>query len=504
MEATLDQLIEDLPVRKMDITGDIRPTGIQYDSRQVKPGNVFVAVRGFKWDGHDYLQDAVERGASALVVERADAGHGQIPIIEVNNTRSALAHLAAAFYRHPSRDLQLVGITGTNGKTTTTYLVSAILAIAGMETGLIGTIENRIKNQVLSGDRTTPEAPDLQLLLREMVDAGVQGCAMEVSSHGLSLHRVDCTRFTVGVFTNLSQDHLDFHGSMEEYFAAKERLFALLAEGYNRCGAAGAVINCDDVWGQRLLRSCPVQVLSYGFDPNAYLQAREAIATPSGVQFQVYEGGAPRAQLELGVPGKFSVYNALGAAGVGRALGLDWDVITRGLAEAPRVPGRFEPVEAGQDFAVIVDYAHTPDGLENILRSGRELEPQCLTVVFGCGGARDRAKRPLMGQIAASRADRVVVTSDNPRTEDPEAIIAEIMEGVRKVRNNADGVETIVDRRQAINRAVQMASPGDLVLIAGKGHETTQVFGDRVIPFDDRVAVRQALEELALHEDQAW
>jgi UDP-N-acetylmuramoyl-L-alanyl-D-glutamate--2,6-diaminopimelate ligase len=465
-------------------------TGLAYDSRQAAPGDLFFCIRGLKADGRRFLPDAVARGAVAAVVEQEDLSL-PVPALLVPNVRAAMPQIAAPFYGYPSRRLSLVGVTGTNGKTTTTYLVEALARTAGKGTSVIGTIGARIHDEALPGDRTTPEAPELQALLARMAAAdrgsGMVVC-MEVSSHALAQGRSRGCEFEVGVFTNLTQDHLDFHRDMEEYFEAK----ALLFTEYPRASEKRftGVINVDDPYGRRLAERCAGRVLTYGVERAADLQARAVAASPTGLSFELTAPeGSFSVKLRLG--GLFNVYNSLAAMGAGRALGIPWETILPALAAAPVVPGRFESVDAGQDFSVVVDYAHTPDGVENVLRAARALRPRRLIAVFGCGGDRDRTKRPIMGRLAGELADHVIVTSDNPRSEEPAAILKEIVAGIPSSAPAA--VETEPDRRTAIQRAVHMAERGDLIVIAGKGHEDYQIFADRTIHFDDREEARKAL-----------
>jgi UDP-N-acetylmuramoyl-L-alanyl-D-glutamate--2,6-diaminopimelate ligase len=431
---------------------------LAYDARAVTPGALFFAVPGARADGHDFAPQAVERGAAALVVERAlDVA---APQIVVGDSRAAMASAADVFFGEPTRELEVVGVTGTSGKTTTSHLLFAILAAAGRRPGLLGTVEARVGGERRGVERTTPEAIDLQRLFREMLDAGDRSCAMEASSHASVLHRLDHVRFAVLVFTNLSQDHLDFHGDMESYFEAKRRLFLVEPRPI-------AVVNVGDDCGRRL-----------------------AAELPDAVAFSADEATALDG-IELKLQGRFNVENALGALHAARALGIEDAAIRRGLESVKGVPGRFESVDAGQSFHVIVDYAHKPDALEKVLRAARELagEGRVLCVV-GAGGDRDRGKRPLMGRLVSELADVALVTSDNPRTEDPGAIAAEIASGA-----NGD-VEVELDRAAAIRRAVVLAGPGDVVLIAGKGAEQGQEFADRTVPFDDREAAKEALRAL--------
>jgi UDP-N-acetylmuramoyl-L-alanyl-D-glutamate--2,6-diaminopimelate ligase len=431
---------------------------LAYDARSVSSGALFFCVPGERVDGHDFAAEAVERGAVALVVERRlDV---DVPQVVVSGARAAMAPAADVFFGEPTRELEVVGVTGTSGKTTTTFLLFAILAAAGRRPGLLGTIEARVGGGRRGVVRTTPEAIDLQRTFREMLDAGDRSCAMEASSHASVLHRLDRVRFRVLVFTNLSQDHLDFHGDMESYFGAKRQLFLTEPRPV-------AVVNVGDEYGRRLADELPEAIL-----------------------FSAEDDGA-LAGVDLKLRGRFNVENALGALHAARAIGCDDDAIRRGLESVRGVPGRFESIEAGQPFHVIVDYAHKPGALENVLRAARELAAGNRVIcVVGAGGDRDRGKRPLMGRIAAELADVAIVTSDNPRSEDPEAIAAELVAGAER------DVELELDRAAAITRAVELARPGDVVVIAGKGAEQGQQFADRTIPFDDREAAKEALRAL--------
>ena len=455
-------------------------SGLAYDDRQAGPGSVFFCVSGFTRDGHDFAKAAVARGAVALVVSRP-LGLG-VPEVVVSDVRAAMASAAAAFHGDPTSALAVAGITGTNGKTTTAFLVRALLVAGGLRTGLLGTVEQVVGGVAQPAVRTTPEAIDLQATFAEMAAAGDCACVMEVSSHALELRRADAIHWRAAVFTNLTQDHLDFHDSMEAYFLAKRELF-------EACDGL-LVTNVDDSYGRRLAQEFP-RALTIGIvSDDAALRATGVRPDFAGTTFRA--GGL---ELRVGLPGTFNVLNALGAVAVARHLGVADDVIIAALPEAATAPGRFQPVDEGQDFAVLVDYAHTPDSLDNILRAARGLAAGRVIAVFGCGGDRDRGKRPLMGEIAAREADAVVVTSDNPRSEQPGAIIDGILAGIPE--QAAHLVEAIEDRRAAIVRGVQMASCGDVVVIAGKGHEQGQEFADgRIVPFDDEVVAREALRGL--------
>ena len=468
--------------------GDVEVNGVSYDSRKVAPGDLFFCVPGSVTDGHRYAPAAAEAGAAALVVERPTVTG--VPEVRVSDARRAMALLSAAFFGDPAEDLTLLGVTGTNGKTTTVFLLDAILRAAGMSTGLIGTIETRIGDTTRPGVRTTPESLDLQALFAEMRDAGAEAVAMEVTSHALSLGRVEGVRYTAAGFTNLSQDHLDFHADMEEYFEAKRSLFV---PGRADRGA----VNVDDPYGRRLFDSVPVPCIGFGHSPDATIRAENVELRPNGTTFDLVTPHGT-ANLSLALAGAFNVYNSLAAAAVALQAGVRLDAVVEGLSTIRSVPGRFESIDRGQPFAVVVDYAHTPDSLDNVLRAARHLsEVQGndgrVLCVFGCGGDRDRGKRPLMGAVVARLADYCVVTSDNPRSEEPRSIIDEILEGVIAERpNGPDAV--LVDRREAIGEALTEARPGDVVVIAGKGHETGQQFADVTVPFDDRLVAAELLD----------
>ena len=445
------------------VVGDpaIEITDLAYDTRAVTEGALFFCVRGARFDGHELADRAIDSGAAALVVEHPVAS--KVPQIIVEDSRAAMAAAAQVFFGHPSQELEIAAVTGTNGKTTTAFLLYAILEAAGRKPGLLGTIESRIGGEVRPAIRTTPEAIELQRAFREILDAGGRSAAMEATSHGSQLGRLDGIRFSSLAFTNLTQDHLDLHGTMANYFEAKRRLFL--------DDRPPAAINVGDPWGRKLAEDRP-DALTYGFADDAEIKP------------DALEG------IDLKLKGRFNVENALAALASARLLGIDDDAIARGLEALDGVPGRFEAVDEGQPFTVVVDYAHTPDSLENVLTTARELDSGRLICVFGCGGDRDREKRPLMGKIVAELADLPIVTSDNPRSEDPGAIIDEILAGM-------DGdPEMIQDRRSAIARAVEIAEAGDVVVIAGKGHEQGQQFRDRTVPFDDREVAREALRRL--------
>jgi UDP-N-acetylmuramoyl-L-alanyl-D-glutamate--2,6-diaminopimelate ligase len=453
---------------------------LAYDARAVMAGALFFCVRGERHDGHRFARDAIAQGAAALVVDHVL--ELDVPQLVVTDPRAAMATAAVAFFDDPSGELEVAGVTGTNGKTTVTFLLTSILDAAGRRPGLLGTVETRIGGERRPATRTTPEAIDVQRAFRAMLDAGDRSCALEATSHGSALRRLDGVRFSALAFTNLSQEHLDFHGTMANYFGAKRRLFV---EGER----PPAAVNVDDEHGRRLaddLRSLGHgPLVTFGFTPEADLRVEELELDPAGARFRA--GGL---ELRTRLRGRFNVENVLAAAAVSRLLGVEDDAIAAGVEALSGVPGRFEAVDEGQPFAVVVDYSHKPDALANVLQAARELARNRLICVFGCGGDRDRGKRPLMGAIATDLADVAIVTSDNPRSEHPEAIIAEVLEGA------GPGAEVEPDRALAIQRAIELAEEGDVVVIAGKGHEQGQEFADRTIPFDDRDVARDALRRL--------
>ncbi len=470
-------------------------SSVTSDSREVAPGSVFVALRGFKADGTAFTRDAISRGAIAIVAETAAPAETKVPWLQVSDARLALAALAAEFFANPSSQLALIGITGTNGKTTTSYLLESIFTAAGIKCGRIGTVGYEIAGREVEATRTTPEAPELQRLLRDMVANGCGACVMEVSSHALALRRVDYLRFGAAIFTNLTRDHLDFHRDMEDYFLAKRRLFELLPPD------AMGVSNLDDPRGAAFAAAAPRPV-TYAIDAPADVRPGPLTFSLDGLSFEVR---TPRGTLAIRSPlvGRPNTYNILAACAAAMALDLPFSAIEKGVAALALVPGRFQLVSEPQDdVRVVVDYAHTDDALKNLLETARPLAAGRVVTVFGCGGDRDRTKRPLMGAVAARLSDLVVITSDNPRSENPEQIIDEIKRGLvmpaDRVGKGGSGPKAtayvaIPDRKSAIDRAIHEAMPGDLVLIAGKGHEKYQVIGDRVFPFDDVDVARSAL-----------
>jgi UDP-N-acetylmuramoyl-L-alanyl-D-glutamate--2,6-diaminopimelate ligase len=484
----LADLIAAVPEARVSGDTEIEVADLAYDSREVRPGTLYFCFAGQRADGHDFAPAAVKAGAGALVTERElDL---PVPQVRVADARAAMAPMAIRFFGDPTAELSVAGITGTNGKTTTAFLLRHVLESAGRQSGLLGTVKRIVGGVTEEVERTTPEAIDLQRTFRRMLDAGEVACVMEVSSHALTLNRADGIRFELALFTNLTQDHLDFHADMEDYFAAKRRLFS-------PGRASAAVINVDDPYGRRIAAdTAAITFSAHGAD--ADFCARDVEFDAAGARFRCL-GPEGEVAVRTGLPGDFNVANALAAIAAAHALGIDSAQAAAALAAAGRVPGRFEPIEEGQPFTVLVDYAHTPDSLDNVLRAARRLATGRLICVFGCGGDRDRDKRPLMGRIAAELSDACVITSDNPRSEDPEAIIAEIVAGSGPpgAIDAATGIEVEPDRRRAITRALAVASAGDVVVIAGKGHEQGQEFEDgRKLPFDDREVAREELRRL--------
>ena len=487
----LRQIVQQLHPVSVEGPLDREVAGITYDSRRVTPGMLFVAVPGQHHDGHQFIANALERGATAVICERNGIASPRATKIKVSDVREALADVARAYYQHPSQKLKVIGITGTNGKTTVAFMVKAILEAAGIKTGLIGTVRYEIGDRVIPAQRTTPEALEVQQMMASMVRADCQACVMEVSSHALDQKRVHGVEFDVAIFTNLTQDHLDYHGTMANYFAAKQKLFINLQEG-GKNGAA--VINLDDVFGARLAQLTKVEVqLTYGITTAAKLHATQIQLGKDASRF-VIETPDRKFACRLPLIGRHNIYNALAAVGAGLALKVNPLTLQAALNAMEPVPGRLEQINLGQPFGVYVDYAHTDDALQNVLATLREITSGRVLLTFGCGGSRDTGKRAKMGRVAAGHADYTIITSDNPRKESPEKIAAQIEEGFRTVKTNDYAVE--LDRKRAITEIISLAKQGDTVLLAGKGHETYQEFEDTVVPFDDRVFAREALENL--------
>ncbi|PAW83231.1 MAG: UDP-N-acetylmuramoyl-L-alanyl-D-glutamate--2,6-diaminopimelate ligase [Pedosphaera sp. Tous-C6FEB] len=493
----LKELLEGLPGLRAEGPLERTVTGVTADSRRVSPGMVFVAVPGENHDGHDFISTAIDRGAAAVICERNGFSSGRATKVKVADARLALAVASANFHGHPSRKLKVIGVTGTNGKTTVSFMVKHILETAGIHAGLLGTIRYEIGDRVLPAQRTTPEASEIQHYMAQMVRAGCGACVMEVSSHALAQKRVHGVEFDLAVFTNLTQDHLDFHGDMESYFEAKKELFKAAARGSKR---GATILNVDDSFGLRLARETDVEIqLTYGVDAQARLRAVGIELEPEATRF-IAETPAGSFPVTMPLIGRHNIYNALAAIGAGLALEVPVATIQSALRTLPSVPGRLERICAGQPFGVFVDYAHTEDALQHVLRTVREITPGRVLLACGCGGARDTDKRAKMGRVAALLADYTLITSDNPRRESPAAIAAQIEGGFRSVRPDQFSVE--LDRARAIRQLIEIARPGDTVLIAGKGHETYQEFEDTVVPFDDCVHAREALEEIGWGEPE--
>lgn len=483
-------LLSQLQSARVHGPADREITGIAYDSRAVKPGTLFFAVRGEKADGHEYIASAANQGAAAIVAERLAPSSGDLTTIVVPDSRAALADVAAVFFGHPAQHMKMTGVTGTNGKTTFTFLLKHICERALLRSGLLGTVRYEIGERHLPATRTTPESLDVQELLFQIRSAGCRAAVMEVSSHALAQERVRGIEWDAAVFTNLTQDHLDFHGTMENYFESKTRLVLGLARQKRKRGTA--VINGDDRYGVRLAEMAEKQgvpVVTYGLGARSEFRASSVKIDFTGTSYQL-EARGKIFLVRLPLIGRFNVYNSLAAVAASHCLGIDLRTAVLALADAPSVPGRLEPVPVKRAFRIFVDYAHTDDALLNVMKTLRELSPNRLIVVFGCGGDRDRAKRPKMGAAVDGLADWAIITSDNPRKEKPEAIIEEIKAGF-----TGRNYEVIVDRKEAIGRAVAMAQPRDIVLIAGKGHENYQEFADHTVPFDDVDVARRAVEE---------
>ncbi|MSU61168.1 MAG: UDP-N-acetylmuramoyl-L-alanyl-D-glutamate--2,6-diaminopimelate ligase [Pedosphaera sp.] len=487
----LKDLINKISPTTVEGPVDREITGIAYDSRRVTPGMVFVAIPGENVDGHDFIHAAIDRGATAVICQQNGFLAQRVTKIKVKDSREALANAAAAYYGNPGARLKVIGVTGTNGKTTVAYMVKQILESAGIKTGLIGTVRYEVGERVIPAHRTTPEALEVQQMLAQMLRAGCTACVMEVSSHALDQKRVHGIEFDAAIFTNLTQDHLDYHGTMENYFQAKKSLFDSL---FGSSKKAGAVINIDDSFGAELSRNSKAEIqLTYGLDASAKIRAIE-INLARDATDMIVEAGGERFKCRLPLIGRHNVYNALAATGAGMVLKVGLPAIRRALQNLSPVPGRLEAVVTDRPFSVYVDYAHTDDALAHVLRTVREITSGRVLLTFGCGGSRDTGKRAKMGRVAAELADFTIITSDNPRKESPATIAAQIEEGFQCVERAPYRIE--LDRRRAIDEILHMAQPGDCVLIAGKGHETYQEFENTVVPFDDRVHAQEALEML--------
>ncbi len=483
----LIKLIEGYKFEVLKGSTDINITGIEHDSRKIQKGNLFVAIKGFTVDGHDFIQEAIDNGAICILVQRdiqiEDEG---VTIIKVEDTILALARLSSIFYGEPSKKLNLIGITGTNGKTSTTYMIKSIFEACHKKTGIIGTMGTIIDGMVLDNINTTPESSLIQRYLKKMVDKGIQYCVMEVSSHSLDLKRVEYMDFQVGIFTNLTEDHLDYHKDMENYYKSKLKLFNMTS-GCN-------IINIDDEYGHRIINDLenPIPIITYGLDEKAHIYATDVVYHFRGVDFVLNspKGSVP---INLNLLGRFNVYNALASAACAIYYDMDLYSIKDGLESLRGIKGRFELVPIDEDYNVIIDFAHTPDGLEQVLTTIRQFAEGRIIVIFGAGGNRDRTKRPIMGETVAKYADLSIITSDNPRYEDPDKIIEDIIVGVERVNGK---YIAITDRREAIEYALLNARPKDTILLAGKGHETYTIIKDKIIPFDEKQIVLDILKDI--------
>jgi UDP-N-acetylmuramoyl-L-alanyl-D-glutamate--2,6-diaminopimelate ligase len=462
-------------------------TSIEMDSREVKKGSLFICVKGYTVDGHDYAEQAVKNGAAAIIAEKDVPV--DVPVIKVKDSRRAMAILADAFYGQPTHKLHLIGVTGTNGKTTTTYLIDQIFQAYGKKTGLIGTIQMKIGNETFETKNTTPESLTLQKVFHQMLEKGVETAVMEVSSHALDMGRVHGCDFDVAVFTNLTQDHLDYHETMEKYLQAKGLLFAQLGNRYNHQKPKFAVLNSDEPASSVYKRMTAAHIITYGIDHDSDIIAKNIVMTSNGTSFDLVTP-TEKVKMNIQLIGRFSVYNVLAAVAASLASGVPLDVIVDALEKTKGVPGRFEVVNVGQKFTVIVDYAHTPDSLENVLKTIQQFAKGKIYTVVGCGGDRDRTKRPIMANIAVTYSDKAIFTSDNPRTEDPMQILKDMEADLEKTNYCS-----IVDRKKAIEYAVSLAKEEDVILIAGKGHETYQIIGKDIFEFDDRKVAAEAIKE---------
>jgi UDP-N-acetylmuramyl-tripeptide synthetase len=494
MVKNLKNICSLLPEAEIIGNTDVTIENIAHDSRKVAEGTLFVCLTGSRVDGHDYIEQARQRGATAILVEK-DVDITDMVVIKVPDTRKAMQIIAPFFFDYPGKKMRMIGITGTNGKTTTTYLIRQILREAGFKVGIIGTIQILIEDDILPISNTTPDVIDLQAVLAEMARRGMDYVVMEVSSHALALNRIAGCEFDVGVFTNMTRDHLDFHGSFEKYADAKAKLFRNLGTAECLKSRKAAVINADDPVADFMIETAKCEKFTYGVQNNADFSAENIKIESAGVKLVVNSPFA-KIPLDLKITGMFNVYNVLAAIGAVMTEKIEIAKIKSALESFTSVPGRFELVNAGQPFSVIVDYAHTPDGLENILKTAREFATNRIIVVFGCGGDRDRTKRPIMGRLAVQYGDIIVATSDNPRTEDPNAILDEVEAGVLENLDNTKIYKRIADRKQAIYTAIKLANAEDIVIIAGKGHETYQILKDKTISFDDREVARAAIKEM--------
>ncbi|WP_295229514.1 UDP-N-acetylmuramoyl-L-alanyl-D-glutamate--2,6-diaminopimelate ligase [Veillonella sp.] len=492
---TLKDIISTLDVQQVQGNQNVSIQDITADSRAVKPNSLFIALDGATVDGHNYIDKAVDAGAVAVIVSKPVTVPADVCVITVDDTRQAMMVCVPYFFDYPANRMRMVGVTGTNGKTTTTHMIRHILKAQGFKVGVIGTVHIMIGDTSYPIHNTTPDVVDLQHILHQMVQENVEYCVMEVSSHALALGRVSGVEFDTAVFTNLTQDHLDFHKTFENYLAAKCKLFEQVSAPNQVKDNKGAVINIDDSYGYRVMEKTTAPTITYSTLGKGTLNASDVHMSTKNSQYTVnYKGESY--PVSMNTTGLFNVYNTLAAIGACLQEGISMEAIDTALKTFSSVPGRFELIEEGQDFAVVVDYAHTPDGLQNILETAKAIKENRIIIVFGCGGDRDATKRPIMGRIAAEYGDKIYVTSDNPRTEDPVQIVKDVEVGVKEALREGTSYEVIVDRREAINHAIHDAKAGDIVIIAGKGHENYQILKNETIHFDDREEARKALKEI--------
>ena len=492
---TLKDIISTLDVQQVQGDQNVSIQDITADSRAVKLNSLFIALDGATVDGHNYIDKAVAAGAVAVIVSKPVTVPDDVCVITVSDTRQAMMVCVPYFFDYPANRMRMVGVTGTNGKTTTTHMIRHILKAQGHKVGVIGTVHIMIGDTSYPIHNTTPDVVDLQHILHQMVQENVEYCVMEVSSHALALGRVSGVEFDTAVFTNLTQDHLDFHKTFENYLAAKCKLFEQVSASDQVKDNKGAVINIDDSYGHRVMEKTTAPTITYSTLGKGTLNASDVHMSTKNSQYTVnYKGESY--PVSMNTTGLFNVYNTLAAIGACLQEGISMEAIDAALKTFSSVPGRFELIEEGQDFAVVVDYAHTPDGLQNILETAKAIKENRIIIVFGCGGDRDATKRPIMGRIAAEYGDKIYVTSDNPRTEDPVQIVKDVEVGVKEALRDGTSYEVIVDRREAINHAIHDAKAGDIVIIAGKGHENYQILKNETIHFDDREEARKALKEI--------
>ena len=492
---TLKDILSTLDVQQVQSNQNVSIQDITADSRAVKPNSLFIALDGATVDGHNYIDKAVDAGAVAVIVSKPVTVPDDVCVITVSDTRQAMMVCVPYFFDYPANRMRMVGVTGTNGKTTTTHMIRHILKAQGHKVGVIGTVHIMIGDTSYPIHNTTPDVVDLQHILHQMVQENVEYCVMEVSSHALALGRVSGVEFDTAVFTNLTQDHLDFHKTFENYLAAKCKLFEQVSASDQVKDNKGAVINIDDSYGHRVMEKTTAPTITYSTLGKGTLNASDVHMSTKNSQYTVnYKGESY--PVSMNTTGLFNVYNTLAAIGACLQEGISMEAIDTALKTFSSVPGRFELIEEGQDFAVVVDYAHTPDGLQNILETAKAIKENRIIIVFGCGGDRDATKRPIMGRIAAEYGDKIYVTSDNPRTEDPVQIVKDVEVGVKEALRDGTSYEVIVDRREAINHAIHDAKAGDIVIIAGKGHENYQILKNETIHFDDREEARKALKEI--------